>query len=535
MATPRATFYLILIFNKSGTAALTAFNQNYRALSNQPGFRPKDHTFTELLITSCAKISNIDISPFLRTGQISNSRVRSIINQYSNRKPVCPLYKLVPKEIAADLVRKLGLGSRLDLIDNLDLKEHGLMGNIELLLDKKLFDEFKTKDFMLRNGTNVTSIVNISSQKILISNIPAGIYTLQAPSASNGKLSISTQYIEVKTNTTNIINIEYQYTPGVRLASQTIQLNGLYGEFALIDIDSAKDNIGINIHAERPHIYFGDQLYASITIRDKRQRILFKSELQGNSIQSTKLTIPAAADYTIEIFHAEPGRNMIFPASDAVLSPDKKNITLTMTAQGLNNIEMDTPVEKNLEQEIDKLATMIKTQPHMLLYRDHPLLDDLYVAIDSFNKKEHSRMVEKFKDMYVSHQNTQTRIVAGTNFTWQQRVLGNETIANIEFNLTQRTVHIEVYPYIPHSYFVSIYVAIWAHNKNGNLLFCQELRGNSLAEHTSISLPFPEGSEINIFHAEPSRSPIINQDTKEQYEVMQRHRVLALDEGKLAI
>lgn len=528
-------YYLILIFDKAGLGALTAFNKNYRALCNQHDFTPRDHSFIEAIIDSCAKTSNIDISPLLRIGQLSTSRTSNLVSRYSNRKPVYPLYKLVPEEKLATTIKQLSLASRIDLVDSITLKGVGLMGNIELTLDKKLFEEFHNRDFLLRNGSNLSTIININSQTIKTPNLPSGVYTLQAPSTGNGKLYISTQHIDVRADTTNNIDVEYDYIPGVKLASQTIILNGLYGQFGLIEVDSGKDCITLIVNATPPHVYFSGRLYASITVRDRHQRIVFQQELMGDSVLSIKEKISASSDYTIDIFHAEPGRNVITPASESVLDPNNTFITLTTTSQGLTNKQLGTSTGDNLAREIEKLSTIIKSQPHAFLYRDHPLLDDFYVAINSFNDIEHRQLLEKYKDMYVIHQNIEPRTITGKSFGWLQAGLGGQYIMNTVIDTIQETIDVEVFPNTPHIYFENIYTTIWIHNKNGNILFCQELRGNVLSEHTLFNAPFSEGSELSIYHAEPSRCPIINQESKEQYQVMSRHRVRALGSSRLEI
>ncbi|WP_170931583.1 MULTISPECIES: putative mucin/carbohydrate-binding domain-containing protein [unclassified Pseudomonas] len=527
-------YYLVLIFNKAGLPALADFNKSYRTLCNKSNFRPEAQSFMELIIESCARSSNIDISPLLRIGHISTSRTSSLFNRYQNRKPVYPLYKLVPKEKTADIVKKLNLDSRLDLVDSFDLKESKLMGSIELVLDEKLFNALEKQDFLLRTGSNLTTIININARKIIVNDLAAGVYKLQAPSTNNGKLYVTTEHIDVIADTTNTIAIDYQYRPGVSLASQTINLNGLYGKFASIEIDSAIDNIKIDIIPTPPHIYYAGQPYASITIADRHQRIIYQQELMGDSVIQRKDSLPAAPAYSIRIFHAESVRNTITPVSESVLDLDKTNFTLTTTYHGLYNEELDTPTDQNLIRQIDNAVEIIKPQQHFLLYRHQPLLDDLYIAIDSFNNIERKKLLEKYKEIYSTHLNTTPRIVTASNFSWHQGALSGN-IVNIEFDTIKETVHIEVHSARPHAYFDSIYLAIWVYNENSNIIFCQEMRGNIVTEHTLITLPFPEGSEINIFHAESVRAPIINQTTKEQYPVEQRHRVYALGNSSLAI
>ncbi|MHC8386172.1 putative mucin/carbohydrate-binding domain-containing protein [Pseudomonas sp. LB3P14] len=526
-------YYLILIMNKSGPEALTEFNKAYRILCNKLDSTPEDISFIDLLAEACENTSHIDIAAFLRFGHVKFSRIKNVLSRYSNRKPVYPLYKLIPKEKIDDIQKQLNLISRLDLVDTRALKITGLTGTIELILDKILFQAFSNQDFLLKHGSNLSTIMNITSERVLITDIPIGIYSLQAPSANNGKPHILTHYIEVKPDTTNTIKIEYEYLSGIKLASQKIHLHGMLGQFATIDLECGNYNITVNIGTTMPHRWL-TELYASIIIKDSQQQIIFQKDIRGDNTTPSTDKIPVNPDYTMELYHRETMRpNKIVPKSDLVLHWENTSY-LTITPQGLYNKDLDTPVGENLKSTIEYVANILRSEPHSLLHRNHSLKDEIYAAIDSFDDTERDLLQKKYKDIYLTHQNTEPTIVTASSFTWHQGAR-NGDIAKIDINLKTETIDIEVFETIPDSDFTGIYLAIWIYNETGNVLFCQELYGNITAEHTLVRLPFKKNYEVSVFHWEPKRSPIINMETSEQYEVMQRHCVRALTANSLQI
>lgn len=527
-------FYVSIMLDRSGESAFIDFNENYRLLSNQENFSPKDHPFLDLWSASLAKKADIDISPLLALGKTPLSPAQELHLRYANHKPVYPLYKLVKKEQLDRIIQDLGLMSRLALVDSYKLKRTTLTGTIEILLEEDLFFELQNLPLLLRTGTNLSYIAHIDAQLITFQDIPIGVYTLQPPSSANGSLKFSTQHVEAVAGATNQIKLNHTRRTGVELATQTISLLGLNGRFASIEINTGHNYIHIDISAKQPHSYFQGRTYTAIEIKDRNQNIIYHKNLLGDNEIALSEIIPYGPAYTLEIFHEEPSRNYITPNSSSVLDATEKTIVLELTRQGLNNKNLQTPIEENLEAEIEKIATAFRSETHLFLHEHHPHKDNISTAIDSFIPPKKNLLEEKYKDIFLLTLNTSPTIITGQKFSWDQLGLGGTAI-QIELDLESETIQINIPAKSPHSYISTIYIALWIYDETNRLLLCQELRGNSIAEPFSDTLPFHEGYRVAAMHLEPSRSPITNLSTGEKYNVLERHCVLALGQNRLQI
>jgi len=528
-------FYLTLIIDKAEKSAFIDLNRNYRRLSSELEFFPENHPLQDLIASSCAKVANIDISPLLELGQTPLSKKHDTINHYLNGAPAYPLYKLVKKEQLDDILKTLKLNSRLALVDAITLKTTALTGSIELVLEENLFNQISHQEILLRDGTNLSIVVPVTTPTITLEHLPIGVYTLQAPSSIDCKLSITTTHIEVKSDTKNTIRLSHQHRAGTALATQTIELNGFSGTFASIEVDNEYNHAFININSNEPHSLLPGKIFTTISIMDRNQNIVFHKELMGDNKTPSTNKILFGPAYTLEIFHEEPDRNKISPETPSVIDKDNKLSIFELTRQGLKNKNLDTPVEDNLEIRIEEMATKLREAPHLFLHKHHSGRDNISLAIDSFNPIKKAQLEDKYKDLYLSHQNTNPRVVTGNKFIWHQYGLTDLAAIEIEFNLELEIITIKSGTVIPHSYFTSIYLAIWIHNENNNTLLCQELRGDIPTQPFSQSLPFKQGSKISVLHLEPTRAPITNLETGEQYQVMQRHCVRALGQNRLQI
>ncbi|MGF6091309.1 putative mucin/carbohydrate-binding domain-containing protein [Pseudomonas sp. 18173] len=528
-------FYLVSIFDKAEKSAFIDFNKTYRKLSSESGFQAANHPLPDLIADSCARVANIDISPFLTLGQTPLSEKQETISRYLNGKPVYPLYKLVQKEQLNDILKTLQLSSRLALVDAHTLKPFALTGTLELKLEEKLFKEIANQEMILKDGTNLSIIVPITTPTITLEELPIGIYTLQPPSSIDCKLNITTRHLKITADTTNQVDISYYHRSGTALATQRIELNGYYGNFASVEVNQEQHYMLIDINSKEPHILYADKIFTSISIKDRTQKLIFQKKLRGDNTTPSIDKIPFDPAYTLEIFHEEPDRNNISPYSPSVIDPTNKLHIFELTRQGLKNSNLDTPVESNLEIEIEKMANSLRNEPTIFLHKHHPGRDNISLAIDTFPPAKKAQLEEKYQDLYLSHQNKNPRIVTGSTFTWHQYGLNSNAVIEIEFNLALETITVNVSSIVPHNYFKTIYMSIWIHNESGNTILCQELRGDTLTEPFLRTLPFKEGSQISVLHLEPTRAPIINLETAERYQVMQRHCVRALGQNRLQI
>jgi len=526
--------FLVQLFEKAGETAFVEFNKNYRTLSNKSNFKAENQPTFEVIADACARTANQDIGPILLLVNIPITIIAAVLLQYSNHKPLVPLYKTIEKNNIDAIKLKLKLSSQTSLTDCIELKQTDLSGNLELQLNKTVYEEIKNKEILLKNGSNLSTIIQIIQPTTTINNLPIGNYTLLCPTAPNGKYIINTQYITIQSNSTTKIELEYHYKTGCSIASQQIQLGGLSGIFSTINVDTGYNKITIDVTQPSPHSYFKDQIYATITIKDRNQRIVFYKEMPGINTTPSTNQIPYGTGYTLEIFHQEPSRLSISPSDNLTIDTNDKNNLLDITIQGLYNRKLSTPTDENLAITIEKATTLLVTKKHQLLYDRHPLKEDIYLAIETFNIPIRSQLLERCKILNPFHESNQSTVLIGDIFSWHQYGL-SYPIAHINIDLPLHHVYIETFTVKPHNYFNSIYLAIWVINKEGNILLCQEFHGNTVAEASSITLPFHEGYELRVLHLEPSRSPLTDLRTNVQTQVNQIQAVRALEGNRIQV
>ncbi|WP_166222417.1 putative mucin/carbohydrate-binding domain-containing protein [Pseudomonas atagonensis] len=453
--------------------------------------------------------------------------------QYANRKPVVPLYKAVGNEGLTSIKTLLNTTSQTALFDCFELKQTGLTGNLELVLSQEIYENLKYQDILLKNGSSLSNIINISQPTTVLPELPIGTYTLQFPTTTNGKHSINKPYVTIKSGTTTQPLIKYEHRVGCELASQKINMGGLNGVFATIRVDTARSNIHVNVSSTAPHSYFPGRLFASITIKDRDQRIVFFKEMPGTDTKLSSDSIPYGPGYTLELFNEEPSRLTMSRSEKLILDTNAKHQHLSLTPQGLYNKKLSTPTGDNLEIKIEQAAFSFNQEKHQLLYNKHPIKDEIFLAIDTFNEPRRTQLFEKYSTLNPFN-NLQPAALTGQKLKWELKGL-SYTIAQIDIDLTLQKIDVRAYRQKPHGYFNSIYLALWVVTKEGTIRLCQEYRGNVLCEDYSASLPFRPGDEIRILHLEPSRSLLTDTQTKKLIPVNQIQVLRVQADNQLAL
>lgn len=525
--------FLVQLFENKREPALAEFNKQYRALSNKTDFKADQHPAFEVIANACASALNIDISPLLTLAGIPLSAIQMAGVQYGNRKPVMPLYKVVGAEGLDSAKTLLNTISQTALFDCSELRQTGRTGNLELILSQEVYENLKHQDILLKNGSNLTTITNISKSTIALQKLPIGSYSLQFPTTTNGKYSITQRYVTIKSDTTTQTRIEYEHQTGCHLASQQINIGGLNGVFATIIVDTARSNIRVNVNSTNPHSYFSGRLFASITIKDRNQRIVFFKEMPGTNTILSSDSISYGPGYTIELFNEEPSRLSMTPSDSLILDTNDKHQHLSLTPQGLYNKKLSTPTGDNLETKIEQAADFFNQEKHQLLYDKHPFKEEIFLAIDTFNEPRRTQLLENYSTLN-PFKNLRPTPLTGLKLKWELRGL-SYTIAQIDIDLALQKIDIRAWRQIPHNYFNNIYLALWVVTKEGNIRLCQEYRGNVLCEDYYASLPFTPGDEIRILHLESSRSLLTDMQTNELIPVSQIQVLRAQENNQLAL
>jgi len=529
-------FFYMFIFDKATEQAFTAFNQTYRQISNKAGFQLADHPMMDLLATVCAQTKNLDISFLMKLAGTQLSDAQTDANLYSNLEPAGPLYRLVPASQLIPTQETLRLKTPISLVDAKTLAITGLKGNLVISMSPQAFSENRNKVLILKNGSNISRLVKITSPELQVKNLSIGPYILHHPSVPHAKRATLTHYAEVRAQMDNAVPLIYNYSFGSSLASQEISLTGLGGrEFAWLSVDIKSARATLKVAACNPHSYYDKTLYAAVTVRDINGFIVLHKEMPGMNTTDLHEEFPIGFGYTIHIFHDEPSR-IGKPEEDlSFINPHSKDNILKVTQQGLENESLSLPPGENLKDKIEEAAYKIRQFPHLLLHLDLPQKDDILTAIVTFSSSEQSLLFEKYRDLWPSYSDTGGPIVSGNYFTWRQSGLGNHTIMNIAIDTRMKTITIETMGRTPHSYFRSIYLAIWVRTHTGEPIHCEELRGDIPSQANFVTLPFQKDYTVSVCHMEPSRSELVNADTQEKYSINQIRVLRATGEEALQI
>ena len=528
-------FLFMIIIDKAGESAFTEFNQYYRALATTNGFDLWEHPLMDLFSARWADRLNIDIGPLMALLEVEVSADRALKNVYGNFRPCCPLYRVVPPEQLAYLQQQLNLKTPFSLVDCLSLNVTDLKGDLTLEMTNQAYLENKNKSVILRTGSNQSHIVKVTSPVLELKGLPIGVYNLQHPAVPSGVRTINHNYLEVSANMNNNVSLDYAYAQGTSLASQKIEFFGLYGLFAVLNVDMEFHRATFNVLRAEPHSYYGTSVYAGISVEDINGFVLFDLSIPGKGAVVFVHEFLIGPGCTVTIHHKEPSRLSETPNLQPFIDKASVDNTLTVTVQGLRNLKLDNRPANNLKTRIALAADEIRKTPHLLLHAGSSPVMDVLAAINTFESPERDQLLESIRDLIVFYGDTGDAGVAGSYFTWRQSGVGQGTVADIKIDTVTQQVAIEVLAAKPHGYFPSIYIAMWVRTATGEVLYSQELRGDVQAEPSYVTLPFVEGSTVSVLHLEPVRSVIVNTDTQAQYPVRQIHVVRSLGGGKLQI
>lgn len=528
-------FFFLFIFDKAGEHVISLFNQEYRRLVSKDDFKLADHPMMDVIARICATRANVDIGPFMAFVQAPLSYRLRDTNLYNNLIPAWPLYRLVPAASLRQIQQTLRLKTPLSLVDSRQLKTTDLKGSLKLTMNAQSFKESQGKVLLIKDGSNISRLQTITSPEIHLNNFPIGVYTLLHPSAPHARRIATCNHIEVQALADNPVTLEYQYYFSPSLASQRISLRGLSGEFASLEFDMQSSSLKINVISSRPHPYAHNTIYAAITVQDRNDFLLFHKDMPGIDTVISSDEIAIGSGYKVTLFHQEPTRLVSTPTVHPIINKQLPTNVFEITQQGLRNTSLNNDPGDNLKAEIEKTANSLRQASHLLLHLDLPVRDDLYTAIDTFTTSERLSLLEQYADLWPSYADTGGPVVPGGYFTWRQPGLGNYTSVNISIDTNAETISIETIARAPHSYLIAIYIAVWVRTEKGEVLHCQELRGDALPQAVNVTLPFQKGYTVSVLHLEPTRSELINTDTQVQFAVKQIHTVRAMGDGKLQL
>ena len=111
-------------------------------------------------------------------------------------------------------------------------------------------------------------------------------------------------------------------------------LVGLYGDVATIIYRNNDNVLHVKINTGQPHVYFNNDTYITITVKDPTGKIIFEKTLIGDQrYDADSIDIPFVAGSQLIIMHREPGNRFVTSSPDLKVH-NQKVFTYEVTKSG---------------------------------------------------------------------------------------------------------------------------------------------------------------------------------------------------------
>lgn len=497
-------FFYMLIVWRMGARGLIEFYQRYRRISNSAGFRVEENPAMDLLSSVAIDVANVDVSAFMSYVQVALTKHQKMVNAYSGAPLVYPLYLLLRPNELEHAQALFGLRSPLHLVSS---ALFAFTSTIAFSFDDETYNRIAGKVLLIKDGVGQARIVRVTSKMIQGVRLPIGVYRLQLPSAVDGEYQ-SVHYHVVIGRDESLLDCSYVRKHASALADQQISLGGLGGVFCTLTVDVSTGRLLSRLFQKAPHVYFKDQVYAHVTVKDAQGATVYHREMLGENNTLFSDEVPIAQNFSIEILHKEPSRLKVLNSSaSAVIDEGAQINTLKVTAQGLVNESLDTRADENLQDEMQRTAELFERSPHLVLHNEFPLKEDFKRAINTFCEPARSELFERYRTLEFFPPDN-ARAISGDRMKWSLEGNGGRALGSITFDLNERTVRLAFVEVVPHEYFASTYMSVMLKSRTGEVRYLREFRGNVLARSEFTLMPLNQGDTLSVMHREPSRNGI---------------------------
>ncbi len=507
-------YFAVLMVDKAGKNAFTHFNQQYRKSCNTPGFVPSEHALLDMLSESFAVSGEqIDVTPFIQLVGGYVTPVQQKRNVFSHAKAVYPLYQLVAAQDLDAVKTQLKLDSTLRLVDSAQLKATGLKGNVTLSFDIDDFAQIYGEDLILLDGARYVRKMRIDSSTLVLKELPIGVYTLRLPTGKDRKYQLAQAYLMLKQGD-NALKLGLVKKVASPIATQEINLLGLSDAvFATVVADRGRGKVVIDVTSKEPHSYFPGETYAKITLCNAQDAVIFSKDIQGTAASLSHDELPLAVGDKIEIYHVEPGRVRVAPASPDIIDNKNKTNVLTITQYGLKNETLSGDPQAALLVRLEAAVQRLREYRQAYLAPFSEFKDDIYLAINTFDSPQREQLSASYQDCIPVH-NTRPGDHLGNVFTLAGKGIGDRQFLTGTVDLVKKTFTLSIGAGIAHHYFTDVYAAVSYTDAEGNVLYSDEVVGNQEQQARSVVLPISGygGEVIQLRHEEPDNRLIITNE-----------------------
>ncbi|EOV3185515.1 putative mucin/carbohydrate-binding domain-containing protein, partial [Enterococcus faecalis] len=217
------------------------------------------------------------------------------------------------------------------------------------------------------------------------------------------RMDLTTPNLLDTNQTTNTLLVKNGYLMNVEnelveAASDLITFKGYNNkEFATIKANYEEQTVAIDIINEKPHTYYGSDIYASIQVHDDNGTLLYEKTMQGKNVSLESMTVPLKENYTIKIFHDETKTRLDSTPNKLIDKNTKENILIVKNGQ-LINVDKDGIVEKTIGEKIDAAVAAIQADPDLDAVVHSNYKDQIYLAILTLPIEVRDEYLEKYQD-----------------------------------------------------------------------------------------------------------------------------------------
>ncbi|OJJ33574.1 hypothetical protein ASPWEDRAFT_624491 [Aspergillus wentii DTO 134E9] len=504
-------YFLVLMLEKAGVDAFAHFNQQYRLVSNQPGFRSCDHPFLEILSNSIAGASHVDVVPFVELCSGFISPAEKVLSQFSQARAVYPLNQLVDGDTLTKLQKQLKLESPLALVDIPQLLASGIKGNVTLELEIDDFAQIYGNPVNVMDGSRYVRQLRIETRKLDLGDLPIGVYSLRVPLGRNKKYLVDQRYLVVKPGSAQV-KVNFVPQTASLVANQEFQFLGLSDSvFSIVTVDQVDHVLQVAVTDESPHSYFGKETYAELVVRDGSNKETFRATMPGVGAKLIDTKIRFDPGYTLQIYHAEPQSRLVLrPRFDGVIDHSNKTNVFEITSSGLKNKSLKNDPLPALEARIAAAAATVRHHPALLM-SDSPSKVDIWLAIHQFSGSQRDALLKKYADCLPADNNAPSEQL-GNSFTASFKGIGDWQFLTADLDLVGRKLVIDLKNGIAHHYFPDTYASLQVVDSDANELLKLDIKGKTSQIGKSWTLPISGygGETLNIHHEEPKGRLSVN-------------------------
>jgi hypothetical protein len=527
-------FFYMLLVKSMGEAGLIELYRRYRRVSNSESFVAEEHPAMDLLSEAGRVVGNVDFSAAMQYVGASPSQRQVIENSFSSASPVYPLYLLVTESSLKPIQNQLKLRSPLDLVSCKDLRVTGLKSSVLFNFSPEIYRWVIGKCFLIRDGFGAARVVKIDNEMVFVEGLPVGKYALQLPTDKYDNFCPISNYVAV-TEKASSFDCLYSRKKASALANQTIFFNGYSGVFCKISVEISEGRLVVDVVGERPHSLFPGVVYAQFVVKNQNGTVVFALEMFGGKTELLSKSIPISAGFSIEVYHLEPaGLKVSNSQQSAVIDNNAKINVLAMTDMGLVNRSLATDAGKNLKLEVEKCAAAFDESPHLALHDEYPIKQDLRMAINMFSLAVRGELFERYRTIEFTRP-PESGVLSGRALVWFLYGHSDREVGRITMNSINRSVTFEVHDGKPHDYFLSVFLSVVLRSAEGDVIYCRELCGNTLAVASKIDLSFELGCTLSVMHREPVRNHILDSITGQKTLVGRVQHVTQRSLGRLSL